>query len=145
MKLDFEWCNGGYCQPRLYDFLCSIDNIIIPKLSARVNIKDYSKKLSINAENLFVINDDTDVASCSIYTNTRSAYISSIAVKREYHLNGVGSVMLEEVCSHVRHRCDLIYLEVNVDNSNAIKFYKKNGFISVGYDKNWISMAKHEI
>ena len=53
--------------------------------------------------------------------------------------------MLEEVCSHVRHRCDLIYLEVNVDNSNAIKFYKKNGFVSVGYDKNWISMAKHEI
>lgn len=115
---------------RLYNFLCEVDSIFIPKLSERVNIKEYVEKLVQNAENIFVCFDGQDIGSCSVYCNFETPFISSFAVKPAYMRMKLESKMMEQVISHAKElRCKSIRLGVYVRNPVAITFYEKCGFV----------------
>lgn len=129
-NLEYEWVNGEQYQKRIYQFLNEIDAIMIPTLSERVCILDYAAKLANLAETLYIVYKHCDIASCSVYCNSQIAFISSIAVKQEFLGQGIGTALMEEVKRHVRAKhCESIQLEVYAQNSVALKYYIKNGYV----------------
>lgn len=131
-ELKFEWRKGIQYQDRLCQFLNEIDEIMIPALSERVCISDYAGKLASLAENLFMVQNGRDIASCSVYCNSKIAFISSIAVKKEFSNHGMGTALMNEVKQFTReNQCERIQLEVYEQNSIALDFYKKNGFVII--------------
>lgn len=67
---------------------------------------------------------------CNDY-QSRTAYISLIAVKQEYEHNGYGTRLLEEVKKIARDKgMNRLRLEVRKNNDRAISLYRKEGFIS---------------
>lgn len=128
-ELEYEWVNGVQYQNRIESFLKEIDAIMIPTLSERVCIWDYAGKLAHLAETLYIVREECDIASCSVYCNSKVAFISSIAVKSEFLGQGIGGILMDEVKRYVREKkCESIQLEVYTQNTIALKFYAKNGF-----------------
>ena len=127
--LEYEWVKGVRYQNRIESFLNEIDAIMVPTLSERVCIWDYAGKLARLAETLYIVREECDIASCYVYCNSKVAFISSIAVKRGFLGQGIGSVLMDEVKRYVRaKKCESIQLEVYTPNTIALKFYAKNGF-----------------
>lgn len=127
---------------RLEKILWELDDDIIPKLSERVNIEEYAKKLSANAEVFYVKHGDIDIGNCAVYMNNEeTGFISSIAIKKEWQNKGIGKQVWNLVCSIAKCK-HIKYIELCVDkkNSNAQKFYKKNSFYEVEMDTKWIKM-----
>ena len=54
---------------RLINILESLDDALMPRLSERVNIKEYADKLAINADLLYLCSNGNDIGNCAIYTN----------------------------------------------------------------------------
>lgn len=139
--LAYEWIHGKEYVDRICQFLFDIDEDMIPRLSPRVNIDEYAGKLAERAITLFVTSNSCDIASCSVYCDTQNAFISSIAVKKEYWRHHIGTRLINEVKAYVRKQgCLRIRLEVYRDNIQAIGFYKKNGFQCVQETSQWFVM-----
>ena len=140
-KLEYEWEIGIQYNNRIYQFLNEVDAIMLPPLSERVCISDYAEKLACLAETLFIVQDGCDIASCSVYCNSETAFISSIAVKCEFLKQGIGTALMDEVMRYVKEKkCERIQLEVYVSNDAALKFYQKNGFVTISENSNWKRM-----
>ena len=137
-----EWVQGIVFANRIEEFLKELNEDFVPSLSSRVDIKEYSLKLAEFADTIFLYNDNNELmASCSIYCNCASEYISSIAVKKKYRGIGVGALMMGEVKHHVKTNCDEIGLRVHKDNIKAIAYYRGSGFIEKYNDGVWIEMV----
>lgn len=140
-KLKLEWVHGWESTERVCAFLKEIDFEMMPSLSERVELHEYAKKLSGYADNLFIVKDGVDVASCSVYCNTENAFISSIAVKAAYRKQHIGTFMLREVKAHIKkHHCVKLCLNVYINNDVAIQFYENNGFSYKEQQGQWIMM-----
>lgn len=56
-------------------------------------------------------------------------HLISLAVKKDYRRKGIGTYLLKLFIGFLRKRnIDTMYLEVSVNNHDAIKFYLKRGF-----------------
>ncbi|MBR4983272.1 MAG: GNAT family N-acetyltransferase [Lachnospiraceae bacterium] len=140
-KANFVWVKGETYKARIYDFLAEIDDVMIPPLRGRVVLADYAEKLAGKAETVFMVKEATDLASCSIYCNEKNAFITSIAVKKEYQKQHLGSQLLNEVKKFVEKKeCERIRLEVFKENISAYKFYLKNRFEVINENDFWITM-----
>lgn len=128
-------------ETRLFKFLCDVDSIFIPNLSARVNIREYAIKLRENAENIFACRDEEDVGACSIYCNFETAFISSFAIKPAFMRMKIGSTMMRQaICRAKELECKKVRLEVYQDNLVALEFYEKCGFSKIKQNEDWITM-----
>ena len=136
-----DWTNGDETKKRIEKFLQDMDNEFVPSLGSRVDIPQYASKLARLAETVFIMeHSKADIASCSIYCNQSNAYISSIAVKKQYQGQGVGSMLIKEVVRHVKGKCKAIVLHVHRANKEAIYYYRKNGFRENSASRDWIEM-----
>lgn len=116
---------------RIYDYLRKMDDFFCPKLSNVVDIKKYSKKISINAVNIFACNHGIDIGMVAFYINTleKKVFITSISVLPEYQKKGVGFIFLEKIEQMAKKKEIFeIELEVNKKNIVGMDFYKKNKF-----------------
>lgn len=140
-RVEYEWVRGIKYYDRIYAFLKEIDNSMIPRISDRVGVEDYAQKLSERAETIFWIVEGTDVGSCSVYCDREVAFISSIAVKKEFLQQNIGTKVMVEVKQHAREcGCRMIRLEVHQENSAALCYYKKNVFVGQNIHGAWITM-----
>ncbi|MDD6279302.1 MAG: GNAT family N-acetyltransferase [Lachnospiraceae bacterium] len=78
-------------------------------------------------------------------SDTKSAFISQIAVLKEYSRRNFGGKLLDLVSSTAKARGMLwLRLEVRKDNSAARRFYEKNGFQEVSEaSKDSMYLQKH--
>lgn len=68
--------------------------------------------------------------------------ILSLGVLPEWRREGIGSALLDSVCSEGRSRgAERIVLEVAVDNSAALSLYTRRGFIPIGHRRNYYRQA----
>ena len=68
------------------------------------------------------------------------AYITNIAVPKEFRRLGIARALLKEACSGAEKRnCEFITLEVRKSNTAAIELYKKEGYNIAGERKNFYS------
>lgn len=127
---------------RLEKLLWELDCVINPKLSERVNIKDYALKLSEKAELFYVRFGEKDIGNCAIYMNGGSiGFISSIALKKEWQNKGIGKRLWRAIVTQAKtKRIQVIELLVYEKNDTAINFYKKLGFKKKEIDNSWITM-----
>ena len=131
-EIEYQWVKGIQYKDRICQFLNEIDSIMIPTLSERVYIADYAGKLAHLAETLFIVQKGCDIASCSVYCNSEFAFITSIAVKKDFLKQGIGTILMNEVKSHaISKGCESIQLEVYTQNSIALMFYEKNDFMVI--------------
>ena len=127
---------------RLEKILWELDDDIIPKLSERVNIEEYAKKLSANAEVFYVKHGDIDIGSCAVYMNNEeTVFISSIAIKKEWQNKGIGNFLWEKIIVLANTRgIRTIELMVNKNNYKAITFYNHLQFTELKMNTEWIGM-----
>lgn len=62
--------------------------------------------------------------------------ITNIVVRKDYRSQGIGNLLLKELINLSKDK-NVIYLEVNSKNINAIKLYEKNGFKKCGLRKKY--------
>jgi ribosomal-protein-alanine N-acetyltransferase len=71
-------------------------------------------------------------------------HIVSIAVKKSERRKGIGRLLLTELERRFKiYNCKYSYLEVNIDNKDAINFYRKMGYFIVKLQKNYYGRGKH--
>lgn len=109
------------------------DQDFIPKLSSKVNIEVYCKKLHSNSTIITLHNNDKDLLGLvAVYVNneeTRVAYISSVCILKQHWGKGLGKLLLKETISFVaKKKFRSIKLEVGIENYVAIKLYNSFNF-----------------
>ncbi len=116
----------------LVNFIYEINDDFNPKLSERIQIFDYSKKLIEHANFHVVKLDSLTIGLIAFYCNdlkTRNAYIPIMGIKNQFRGLGIGKKLLDLTIEYVRKEgYKSIYLETWED-SPAYFFYQKNDFI----------------
>jgi len=105
-----------------------------PELSVQVSsISDYIEKIKNNAEIFEAYDNDLLIGVVAIYLNnleTKTGFITSVIIDKEYHKNGIGSELIKNAINYAKEKgFKKITLEVFSNNVLAIKLYSKNGFV----------------
>jgi ribosomal protein S18 acetylase RimI-like enzyme len=129
------------------EFLKKSDNEFHPRLSSRVNIKDYSEKLCENAVLIIAKLNNQDIVGINAFyandINSMKAYLSNINVLQEYQGIGIASNLIKKMITYLNHKgFKEISLEVYKDNLNAISLYKYFGFDILIEKKGFITMKR---
>ena len=101
--------------------------------------KAFSDELKNPSATVFVaLSGDEVVGFGGVQHILDEAYITNIAVKKDFRRKGVGNALLSAIINH-SEKCRFVTLEVRVSNSAAIKLYEKSGFVSQGIRKRFYS------
>ena len=113
--------------------LIEISDAHTPPLIEKIpNINEYANKLFHKAEVYVSFAKSKTLGLIAFYTNDKKSkisYITQIAVQIYAQNMHIGKQLLD-ICFQVSKRNEMhkVKLEVNKNNKNAIRFYKKNGF-----------------
>lgn len=111
-----------------------IDSAYHPPLSKRIeNYNEYIMKLSVYGTNYLYLYNRKIAGLVCFYDNNideKNIYISQISIVKSLQGNKLGYRIIEFV-EHLGKENNMKYirLEVKKDNTNAIKFYQRCGFI----------------
>lgn len=130
----------------IYNYLLDLDKSLLPTLSSRVNIKDYSWKLCNYALHFCAFDEKQMVGIVACYfndPNNKTGYITSFSVRKSYRNKGIASTLLKTVIQYANSKgFSKIELKVYSANESAIMVYKKFGFYKEPHSLNneFISM-----
>ena len=120
---------------QIYSHLKECDGHFIPPLSSRVDLLDYSMKMSKQSVSFEAWQDHILVGMINVYLNDASAktgFITNVTTLKEYRGKGVAAVLLQMCLEHARdHGFNRIKLEVSRPNRAAIKLYSRAGFLVI--------------
>ena len=118
----------------IVEHLKKCDANFVPPLSQRVELNEYGTKIFNNAERFEAWSKETLVGMVAAYCNDpehRLGYITSVSVLDELKGQGIVSRLMEECIGFVKSAgCQQLGLEVERDNTDAIRLYVKKGFVS---------------
>ncbi len=99
----------------------------------------FEKEIENPSATVFValLGDDV-IGFGGVQTVLDEAYITNIAVNKEFRRQGAGEALLKAIINSCAD-LSFVTLEVRVSNSAAIKLYEKQGFVSQGIRKNFYS------
>ncbi len=123
--------------------LSRCDRRFSPRLSDRVDIGEYSKKLRLNAVTFEAWNDESLVGMVAAYIDTRerSCFITNTSVLAEFSGRGVAARLLAACLERARaEHVETVSLEVSKDSHPAIRLYTKFGFQVVGHREGFLKM-----
>lgn len=119
-------------QEKIYNFIKNADEDFPERLSDRVDLKEYSKKLFSSAVIIVEMYDEKIVGIFAGYANDRSknqAYVTFLSVDKEFRGNGIAQeLLLEFICICKRKGFREVMLHTSLKNKSAISLYEKNGF-----------------
>lgn len=100
-------------------------------LHKSIDFASYSKKLSLHANFLLVVNDGKQMGFIAYYLNEENnfVYIPQIVVHKDGRHIGLGHMMMVALQAACRGRYKKILLEVLADNCNARRFYARERFV----------------
>ncbi len=102
--------------------------------------KSLSEELENENSHFLVAVSDKVLGYIGVQEICGEAYITNIAVFREYRACGIGRALLKSACSGAKERnCEFITLEVRESNVAAISLYESEGFEKAGIRKNFYS------
>jgi ribosomal protein S18 acetylase RimI-like enzyme len=114
------------------DHLALSDDTFVPRLSERVEISDYARKIAGRAERFEAWANGTLVGLVAAYcndTDARTAWITSVSVIPAYRNQGLASRLLVECVEFAKLRhFHGISLEVDRENQRAVDLYSAKGF-----------------
>ena len=119
---------------QIADHLRACDADFVPPLSVRVEITDYARKIESNATRFEAWSDDTLVGLVAAYSNDQEnhiAYITSVSVLTAWTGKGIAASLMNQCVGHAEVAgMRRIRLEVESDNTRAIRLYEKSRFIA---------------
>lgn len=126
-------CNKASPAELVQHLLCC-DSNFTPPLSARLEIIDYSKKISSKATRFEAWAGNWLVGLVAAYCNdhkTHVVYITSVSVLKERMGEGIAAYLMTKCVENARALgMRQISLEVASDNIPAVNLYKKIGFVT---------------
>jgi ribosomal protein S18 acetylase RimI-like enzyme len=127
-------------------YLLENDQIFIPPLSQRLNIRSYADKLSTYGVHFCAIYNDLMVGFLGCYINDplkNTAYISTFSVSRDYQGKGVAKKLLALAITHAKNRGFMqVKLQVHVSNLAASNLYSESEFLKTDRNINYIEMVR---
>lgn len=115
----------------ILNHLRTCDNLFQPKLSSKVDLVEYSKKISDNAIHFCSYKDDLLIGILSMYANNfkeKIAYMTCASILKEYQGKGIArKLFINAILYAKENKFDTIQGEVRKDNS-ILLFYKRLGF-----------------
>ena len=140
-----------------------MENIVIEKMTIQDVIeieKDFEEKfdnfwninilkseLDNNNSLYFVAKEEKEIVGfVGTLINVDFTEITNIVVKKDFRKLGIGKMLLEKIIEEAKKNGkNLIYLEVNENNVNAINLYKKYRFEEVGRRKKYYNQKDDAI
>jgi ribosomal protein S18 acetylase RimI-like enzyme len=134
MSAVIKYCLNKASETEVAEHLLSCDASFVPPLSSRVNIYDYAVKLVRNAIRFEAWSGGTLVGLVAAYCNDhekRIAFISNVSVLSEWSAKGIAARLINR-CIKYAKLSGMLYIRIEVASNNmaAIRFYRKNGFVS---------------
>ena len=124
--------------------LSSCDADFVPRLSTRVEMQDYAKKIASRATRFEAWAGDKLVGLMAVYCNNqeqRIAFITSVSVLKIWAGKGIATNLLAQCVEHAKMSgMQQVSLEVAQNNLPAVKLYEKMGFSAGGAVAPIISM-----
>lgn len=140
------WCVDITSDKRqINSIIRSCDKAFAEPVAEREIYADLLQKIYQNGIFVFAYQDNP-IAYCAFYANnmdTKTAYISLIAVNPEYQHLHIGKRLLE-LCMEIAYERGMrtCSLEVKKNNHSAIRFYQVNGFVFLSERENSFLMEK---
>jgi ribosomal protein S18 acetylase RimI-like enzyme len=112
--------------------LINCDDVFIPSLSSRVDVKSYATRIVEKAQRYEAWSNDELIGLVAVYCNSSDhlcAYITNVSVLPSFAGTGIASKLMQyckDELSAIGFKS--IELEVSCKNKIAIALYKKNGF-----------------
>ena len=99
-----------------------------------------SEELNNESSHFIVAVSDNVLGYIGVQEICGEAYITNIAVFKEYRKSGIGRNLLKSaIDGAVLRNCEFITLEVRESNKSAISLYESEGFEIAGKRKNFYS------
>lgn len=99
-----------------------------------------SEELNNESSHFIVAVSDNVLGYIGVQEICGEAYITNIAVFKEYRKSGIGRNLLKSaIDGAVLRNCEFITLEVRESNKSAISLYESEGFEIAGIRKNFYS------
>lgn len=137
----------GYAtEIEIVDHLSRCDSAFVPRLSDRVNLAEYARKISQKADRHEAWENGNLVGLVAVYCNSgdrRAAFITNVSVRPDRQGKGIAAQLMSNCVTHLRELgFQRIELEVDTQNSAAQALYKKQGFNSVAISDSRNKMMK---
>ena len=100
-------------------------------LSARTDIKSYSKKICDVATTYEIWGGKQLIGLCAVYFKKldTSVFITNFSVIESFTKKSIGTTLFKSVIQEVAsYSVSKVELEVQKENTRALKFYEKQGF-----------------
>jgi ribosomal protein S18 acetylase RimI-like enzyme len=127
-----EFREGTANQEDIQAHLEGCDENFSPRLSVKVEIEEYSRKISAKARTFEAWFGDTLVGLVAAYLNDRGArggFITNVSVAKGFTGRGIATALLERCLDRSRQEgMEAIGLEVSMESREAIRMYEKLGF-----------------
>jgi ribosomal protein S18 acetylase RimI-like enzyme len=127
-----EFREGTATQGDIQAHLEGCDGNFSPRLSLKVDIREYSRKISAKAQTFEAWFGDTLVGLVAAYLNdsdARSGFITNVTVAKAFMGRGIASALLDRCFDRSRQEgMETIGLEVSTESREAIRLYEKLGF-----------------
>lgn len=88
------------------------------------------------AVTLCLFTDDPAALAGFVVINPRTGWLDQICVGPGHAGDGCGATLLAAACARAP---GVVRLDVNADNSRAIRFYEREGFVQIGRGANTLS------
>lgn len=115
-------------RPVRYEDLSAVMRIAEETLTMSYTIDFFIGMWQLSPEHFMVAERDGDVVGfiLGVLTDLETLRILLLCVARRWQRQGIGSTLLQSICTpDLRH----VYLEVREDNAGAIAFYRRHGFV----------------
>ena len=112
------------------DFINEVSDDFLPPLLGRIDINEYIEKLKTYASYSIAYNDGIVAGIILFYCNnydTKDAYITLLAVRKEYRRMHIASMLLEKSIDFVRMQ-NMKTVSIHTNNEHAKDCYVKTGF-----------------
>jgi ribosomal protein S18 acetylase RimI-like enzyme len=120
------------------------DRDFSPNLSLKVDIEEYSRKISARANTFEAWSGRGLIGLVAAYMNdpgTRTAFITSVSVVRKFMGRGIASALLGHCLEKSRQAgMKAVRLEVSLRSRDAIQLYENFGFSEVARKGETVSM-----
>lgn len=119
------------------DDLNNIKNILLTDFDDFWNYNILKSELENSTSHYIVAKRNDEILGFAGIIDTYDQMeITNIVVRKDYRNQGIGNLLLKELINLSKDK-NVIYLEVNSKNINAIKLYEKNGFKKCGLRKKY--------
>ncbi|HJV75039.1 MAG TPA: GNAT family N-acetyltransferase [Noviherbaspirillum sp.] len=145
MIAPIEYLLNSASETEIAAHLRACDGNFVPRLSSRIEIGGYAKKISSNAVRFEAWSACTLIGLVAAYCNnpeTRLAYITSVSVLHEWTGKGIAANLMDHCIKHAKASgMRQISLEVAKDNALAIGLYLKSGFVATSTNAALVNMT----